>query len=281
MDEEKSSEEDTESQSDVENKEITNEKENSVNNEKISEKEETIAVEADNKEGITEESAESGYSNSKDTINQDSQDSELTNAENPEPTGEANVQEKEAPVVPKNKEGKEGSFMPIVFIMIISLAIAFSWDKIPFIKNSVHAVLGPTAGALLTWNLTIGMIIIVLIINLITTFIQKYATDQEALRELKKEQKILQEEMKKYKDHPEKVAELSKKQLEFIPKTFKLTSRAVMFTGIPFILFFRWFADVFTTMGDPKFFGVLTWFWFYLIFTMIFSSILRKMLKVV
>lgn len=269
MDEEKSSEEDTEWQSDVENKETINEK--------SSEKEETSAVEADNKEVINEECAESGDSNSKDTINQD----ELTNAENPEPTGEANVQEKETPAVPKNKEGKEGSFMPIVFIMVISLAIAFSWDKIPFIKNSVHAVLGPTAGVLLTWNLTIGMIIIVLIINLITTFIQKYATDQDALRELKKEQKILQEEMKKYKDHPEKVAELSKKQLEFIPKTFKLTSRAVMFTGIPFILFFRWFADVFTTMGDPKFFGVLTWFWFYLIFTMIFSSILRKMLKVV
>ena len=92
--------------------------------------------------------------------------------------------------------------------------------------------------------------------------------------------------MKKYKDHPEKVAELSKKQLEFIPKTFKLTSRAVMFTGIPFILFFRWFTDVFTVMevttGAPiKFFGFLGWFWFYLIFTMVFSSILRKTFKVV
>ncbi len=187
---------------------------------------------------------------------------------------------------PLHKTGKEGSFMPIFFIMIISLVIAFSWEKIPIIQNSVHAVLNPTAGVLLTWNLTAGMLLIVLMITLITTVIQKYATDQEALRDLKKEQKILQEEMKKYRDHPEKVAELSKKQLEFIPKTFKLTSRAIMFTGIPFILFFRWFSDVFTlmeaTIGEPvRFLGFFSWFWFYLIFAMVFSSILRKVFKVV
>jgi uncharacterized membrane protein (DUF106 family) len=127
----------------------------------------------------------------------------------------------------------------------------------------------------------LGMLLVIFIITLITTIIQKYATDQKALKELKQEQKILQEEMKKYKDNPAKVSELSKKQLEFIPRTFKLTSRTVLFTGIPFILFFRWFYDFFASIGSPLFFGFLSWFWFYLIFTMIFSSILRKMLKVV
>jgi uncharacterized membrane protein (DUF106 family) len=176
---------------------------------------------------------------------------------------------------------KQGSFLPIIFVTIISLAIAFLWDKILFIKNAIHTVLDPSAGALLVWNLTIGMLIVVFIITLITTLIQKYATDQKALKELKQEQKILQEEMKKYKDNPAKISELSKKQLEFIPRTFKLTSRSVLFTGIPFIFFFRWFYDFFTSIGEPKFFGFLSWFWFYLIFTMIFSSILRKMMKVV
>ena len=176
--------------------------------------------------------------------------------------------------------------MPIFFIMIISLVIAFAWDKLDFIKNSVHAVLNPSIGLLLDWKLTLGMLITVLIIGFITTIIQKYATDQEALKELKKEQKILQAEMKKYRDHPAKVAELSKKQLQFIPQTFKLTSRSIMYTGIPFILFFRWFSDIFTTIeletGVPvRFLGFLSWFWFYLIFTMIFSTILRKMMKVV
>lgn len=182
---------------------------------------------------------------------------------------------------PAMKKNKEGSFLPMFFIMIASLVIAFTWDKVPAIQNVVHSVLDPTAGALLNWNVTLGMFVIVFIITFITTIIQKYATDQKALRELKNEQKLLQEEMKKYKDHPEKLMELQKKQFEFIPKTFKLTSRGVMFTGIPFILFFRWFSDVFTEMGSPKFFGFLGWFWFYLIFAMIFGSLLRKWLKVV
>ncbi|MFH1608139.1 MAG: EMC3/TMCO1 family protein [archaeon] len=181
---------------------------------------------------------------------------------------------------------KEGSFKPIIFVMIASLLIAFYWNKVGFIKDAVHYVLDPSAGVLLNWNLTWGMLIIVLLIALITTLVQKYATDQEALRELKKEQKILQEEMKKYKEHPEKLMELQKKQFEFIPKTMKLSMRALAFTGIPFILFFRWFMDFFTAMeivtGAPiKFLGFLTWFWFYLIFTMIFSGVLRKVMKVV
>lgn len=176
---------------------------------------------------------------------------------------------------------KDGSFAPIIFVMIASVVIAACWDKIPFIKNAVHGVLDPSAGALLKWNITIGMILIIFIITLITTLLQKYATDQGALKDLKEQQKFLQEEMKKFRDDPVKTAELSKKQFEFIPKTFKLTSRSILFTGVPFILFFRWFYDTFAALGEPKFFGFLNWFWFYLIFAMVFSSILRKMFKVV
>lgn len=189
-------------------------------------------------------------------------------------------EKKEAPtIVPKNKEG---SFKPLIFVMIASMAVAFFWDKIPFIKDAVHFVLDPSAGALLNWNLTVGMLLIVFVISLFTTLVQKYATDQKALKELRKEQKILQDEMKKYKENPAKVAELSKKQFEFLPKTFKLTSRAMMFTGIPFILFFRWFNDFFGAIDpEPVFLGFMTWFWFYLIFVMVFSGFLRKWLKVV
>ncbi|MEK6741658.1 MAG: EMC3/TMCO1 family protein [Nanoarchaeota archaeon] len=180
-----------------------------------------------------------------------------------------------------NTEGKEGGFMGIFIVMIVSLALASLWDKVSFIKEGAHAILNPTAGVLLNWNITIGMSAIVLIISFFMTIIQKYATDQKILREMKEEQKILQEEMKKYKNHPEKVAELSRKQLEFIPKTMKLTMRPIVYTAIPLILFFRWFMDFFALMEGFRFFGIFSWFWFYLIGTMIFSSILRKMMKVV
>lgn len=180
-----------------------------------------------------------------------------------------------------NTEGKEGGFVGIFVVMIVSLALASLWDKVSFIKEGAHAILNPTAGVLLNWNITIGMSIVVLLISFFMTIIQKYATDQKTLREMKEEQKILQEEMKKYKNHPEKVAELSRKQLEFIPKTMKLTMRPIVYTAIPLILFFRWFMDFFALMEGFRFFGIFSWFWFYLIGTMIFSSILRKMMKVV
>ena len=176
---------------------------------------------------------------------------------------------------------KEGSFRGIFIVMIISLLIAFFWDSFSFIKNTVHTILNPTAGTLLNLNLTWGMIILVFLITLAMTLIQKYATDQETLRELKKEQKILQEEAKKYREHPEKLMEFQKKQMEFIPKTLKLSMRPIMITGVPLILFFRWFIDFFSAAGNPKFFGFFSWFWFYLISSIILSSILRKVLKVV
>ncbi len=243
----------------------------------------TEAPKGVHQEGASTSSRPSNEGKANDKPNEVVEDAPPDTSEGKEP-----VEVKTEPsVIPKSKEGKkEGSWTPMVIVMGISLIIAFSWDKVSFIKNSVHNVLDPSAGWLLEWNLTVGMIIIVLIITLITTLIQKYATDQDALRELKKEQKILQAEMKKYKDHPEKVAELSKRQFQFIPKTMKLTSRGIMFTGVPFILFFRWFTDIFTAMevatGVPvRFLGFLSWFWFYLIFTMVFSSFLRKWLKVV
>ena len=104
---------------------------------------------------------------------------------------------------------KQGSFWPIILVTVLSLVMAVYWDKIPFVKNAVHAVLNPSAGALLHWNLTIGMLLVTFVITLITTLIQKYATDQKALKELWAEQKLLQEETKKFKDNPEKMSELS------------------------------------------------------------------------
>lgn len=183
----------------------------------------------------------------------------------------------------KNKKGSkgEGSFKIIIIVMILSLVIASLWDKVPWIKNSIHYLLDPSAGALLNWNLTIGMLIIIFILTLITTLVQKYATDQDTLKEIKKEQKEIQKQMKEFKDHPEKLMELQKKQFAMFPKQMKLSMRGIAYTGVPFILLFRWFYDYFAAIGNPKFFGFLGWILFYLIFAMVFSSILRKWWDVV
>jgi len=171
--------------------------------------------------------------------------------------------------------------MKLMFVvLILTMIVAFAWESMPVIKQTAHFLLDPSAGKILDFNLTWGMLILVFIITFLTTLVQKYGTDQPALKKIKEEQKILQEEMKKYKDHPDKILELNKRQLEFLPRTMDLTTKPLIYTAIPFVLFFRWFGDYFSVMPDFKFFGFFSWFWFYFVFTIIFSTILRKMLKV-
>jgi uncharacterized membrane protein (DUF106 family) len=189
----------------------------------------------------------------------------------------------ETNILPKDKEGKEGSFTPLIIFMVISLILAGLWDKVDLIKNSIHYILDPTAGALLAWNLNGGMLGIVFVITLITTIVQKYATDQKTLKEMKVEQKEIQKQMNEFKNHPEKLMELQKKQFAMMPKQMKLSMRAIIYTGIPFILFFRWFNDYFIAAESPKFWLGMGWFLFYFIFAIVFGSILRnkKILDVV
>jgi len=178
-------------------------------------------------------------------------------------------------------KGKEGSLKSMILIMVTSLAIAGLWDALPSIKNFVHLLFDPSVGALLNWDLTYGLLLVVMILTFIMTLVQKYTTNQETLKEMRKEQKLLQKEMKTYRDNPQKMMELNKKSMEFIPKTLKLSMRSIVYTSVPSILLFRWFMDYFSVMPEFRFLGFFTWFWFYLISYMIFSSILRKVLKVV
>lgn len=171
-------------------------------------------------------------------------------------------------------------FFVMILLMGVSLGIVSLWNSVPGLKETIHGFLDPTAGTLIQWNLHVGMLTIVAIISIITILIQKYATDQGTLKELKKEQKEIQKEMEKYKKHPEKRMEMTKKSFELMPKMMAIQMRGTIFTIIPFILLFRWFMDFFESIGNPTFIGFMSWFWFYLVSTIFFSSILRKLFKV-
>jgi len=175
---------------------------------------------------------------------------------------------------------KKGSFKGIFIVMLLTLAIASLWNTLPMIKDTIHLILDPTLGKLLELHLTWGMIGMVFLISLATTLIQKYATDQKRIKEMKEEQKKMSEEAKKYKEHPEKLLEMNKKQMEFMGEMMRYSMRPIIYTGIPLVLLFRWFLDYFSVMPEFKFFGVLSWFWMYLLASIIFSTILRKNFKV-
>ena len=136
--------------------------------------------------------------------------------------------------------------MGVVFlVMLLGIAVATLWDKIPIIGDSVHLALDPSLGILLDWEVTIGLLIITAVLNLITTFLQKKMTDQDLLKQLKEEQKLVNQELKLYRDNPQKSMELSKKSMELAMKTMPITMRPVIYTTIPFILLIRWFVLLF------------------------------------
>jgi len=164
-------------------------------------------------------------------------------------------------------------------VLIFSMVIAYYWDRSPAISGFFHSILDPVFNPLLNWNIFWGMVVIVLFISVIMTFVQKYATDQKEMGEIKKRQKEIQKEMKEYKEHPDKIMALNKEQFSFMGKMMKLSMGAIVYTAIPFILIFRWLMDYFAVV-DYAFLGFMSWFWFYLLASVVFSSILRKAFKV-
>lgn len=170
-------------------------------------------------------------------------------------------------------------FMKImILIYIIGAAVVFLWNQFPLVKDSVHFVLDPSIGGLFDWNLTIGFILVMLIFSLITTLAQKYFTDQDALKTLKEEQKLIQQELKLYRQDPKKTAELTSKSFELTMKTMPLTMRPTFYTMLPFILTFKWFSDYFTA-NPVKVLG-MHWLLAYFVIILVFSPILKKVLKV-
>lgn len=176
------------------------------------------------------------------------------------------------------RKGALSPFMIMFLVMVVGIVVAGLWQTVPIIKTTIHAILDPTAGALFSWHPTLGMVIFTAIIALLTTILQKYATDQEKIKALREEQKLLQQEMKLLKDNPEKQLQLSQKSMELMMQSMPLTMKPTLFTAVPFILFFRWFSEYFI-LNPVKILG-MSWFWAYLIFTIIWSTIFRKLLKV-
>ncbi len=173
------------------------------------------------------------------------------------------------------------SALRMVFIvLLISTLIAIFWDSVPIIKETANLILNPTAGKLLEFNIDMGLIIVSAIITLFITIIQKYTVDNEALKQLKADQKKLQQNMKELKDNPEKLMQLQQESLAKAGEMFQISMRSFSYTAIPIILFFRWFSDYFAQFNPPvRIFGIFTWFIAYLISSIIFSIIFRKMFK--
>ena len=128
----------------------------------------------------------------------------------------------------------------------------------------------------------VGIIFISFVLSMISSIAWKYLTDQTLLRSLRDKTKSLHEELKKNKGDPKKLAELNskmaKENFEIMKIQYKQSIKPMIATLIPFALAFVWirktyepFGDVFLSMG-----GI----WSYIVFSVVFSMIIRKVMKI-
>ena len=143
----------------------------------------------------------------------------------------------------------------------------------------LSGIFDPTLGFFVSWDYLYGLLVISFILTLISTIAYKYLTDQKYMKQEKEEIKRMSKEMRELKDSKE----MMKKQKELMERNFgmmKHSFRPLLFTAIPFFIIFSWLSQTYKEI-DLNFLGFIhNWIWVYLLSSIIFSIILRKILKV-
>ena len=145
----------------------------------------------------------------------------------------------------------------------------------------LEGLFDPTLGWLLnSFPAPYGLLAISFILTLMITLIYKYAVDQEIMKTLKGDLKALQKEAKALKDDPKaamaKQKEAMSKNMEYMKMSFK----PMLITFIPIILIFGWMRGHYEGLGNPDVFFGLSWLWSYIVFSLVMSIALRKIMKV-
>jgi len=92
--------------------------------------------------------------------------------------------------------------------------------------------------------------------------------------------KGFQKEMKDLKEDPKKMMEVQKKAMEKNMKYMLQSLKPTLFTFIPIIFIFGWLRGYYETLGNPSILFGLGWIWIYIIFSIVISMVLRKVLKI-
>ena len=146
-----------------------------------------------------------------------------------------------------------------------------------------YEFLNSSIGVLLKWNSFLGLGILTLILTFFIVVVYKYTTDQEALKKLRDDNIRIKEEMKTYKDNPQKLMELQKEQFKkAFFEQFKHQLKPMIITIIPMGIVFIYLREFYSNSGNPVLIFRVTYGWIiaYIGFSIIFNGMLRKLLKV-
>ena len=145
-------------------------------------------------------------------------------------------------------------------------------------SQSITGFFNLTLGPFASLSPLYSLLTISFFLTLITTLIYKYTTDQVMLKSFKEESKKLQEEMKLLKNNPNKMMEKNKELMEKNMKMMTQSIKPLLYTIIPFGIIFFGLRNIYEQFGKILF--GLSWIWIYVISSIVFSIILRKLLKV-
>ncbi|MEK6885617.1 MAG: EMC3/TMCO1 family protein, partial [Nanoarchaeota archaeon] len=119
-----------------------------------------------------------------------------------------------------------------------------------------------------------SILLISFLVTLFITIISHYFTDKKLMREIKDKQKRLREEMKQHKDNPQKMMEINKQMMEDFPTQMKQSMKVSLITIIPLLFLFNWLKVAFGQTAIAT-----NWIGWYILASLIFSLILRKVFK--
>lgn len=136
----------------------------------------------------------------------------------------------------------------------------------------------------------ISIIIFSLAITLISVLAQKYFTNQVKMKEFRETSKVLQAKMKECRNDPKKLNELNEELMKMSTQQMRESFKLMFITLIPFLIIFKLLRDLYmnANVGNiiywgksiPMFGDGAGWLLSYIIFSLIFSIILRKIMKV-
>ncbi len=134
-----------------------------------------------------------------------------------------------------------------------------------------------------------AILVISFFVTLFQILIYKKMTNQSKLKEIKQRQKELQQELKHTKD-TEQLKQLQEEMLELMHESMKENFKPMIVTFLPLIIVFHWLKHTYTQAGIGNIISwnvnlpiVGTgggWLFCYILFSIIFSMILRKLFRV-
>lgn len=134
-----------------------------------------------------------------------------------------------------------------------------------------------------------SILAISLLLNIVFTLVYKRFTDQKKLKEIREKNKEYQKKIRELKDKPQQMMQLQKEMMQMSGEQMKIGFKPMLLTFIPFILVLGLLRGWFNGTGDFIWsWGNKVWLfntgfgWVegYVFSSIIFSMILRKIMKV-